>query len=126
MDINFYLAQQLGPQPCWEMVALVYERELNAVAVDYRTVTRSIRQMAESFRIALHKSSHGFSQISAPVDLCIVLLGKTEKIGIHHCGIYWQGSVLHAMPGITLYEPMSVIEDRFDLIEFWAKPAAPP
>jgi hypothetical protein len=126
MDINAYLAKPYGPQPCWELVADVMASERGEIPVDYKTVNRSIREMSSAFRIAIHKSGHGFAQILAPVDLCIVLLGKTEKIGIHHCGIYWQGSVLHAMPGITLYEPMSVIEDRFELIEFWAKPAAPP
>ena len=123
ININAYLAKQYGPQPCFELVADVYASELNAVAVDYKTVNRSIRDMSSAFRIAIHKSAHGFVQTPAPVDMCIVLLGKTDKIGIHHCGIYFAGKVLHAMPGITLYEELSVITDRFEVVEFWAKPA---
>lgn len=122
MDINTYLARQYSAQPCWELVADVYATELDAIAVDYKTVNRSIREMASAFRIAIHKSPHGFVQIAAPVDYAIVLLGKTEEIGIHHCGIYYQGKVLHAMPDISLYEELSAIQDRFALVEFWAKP----
>jgi len=121
MDIDYYQQQQFGPQPCWELVSLVYERELQAIAVDYKQINRSVRQMATAFRIALHKSAHGFSQIKEPVDMAVVLLGKTADIGIHHCGIYWQGGVLHAQPGNVYYEPLSVIRDTFGVVEFWAK-----
>ena len=121
MNTNTYLARQYGPQPCWELVADVCATELGAVAVDYKTVTRSIREMAGAFRIALHNDPHGFSQVAAPADLCIVLLGKNSRIGIHHCGIYYAGKVLHAMPGATLYEEIATVKDRFELVEFWAK-----
>ncbi|WP_041742281.1 hypothetical protein [Collimonas fungivorans] len=121
MDINSYLAKQYSAQPCWELVADVYDRELQAIAVGYKTVNRSIREMAGAFRIAIHKTAHGFEKIDIPVDLCIVLLGKTEVMGIHHCGIYFQGKVLHAMPESTLYEELSVIKDRYSVVEFWAK-----
>lgn len=122
MDINTYLAKQYGPQPCWELVADVYASELDAVAVDYKTVNRSVREMASAFRLAIHKSAHGFVQMAEPVDLCIVLLAKHARVGIHHCGIYQDGSVLHALPGSTLFEPLSVINDAFEVVQFWAKP----
>ena len=121
IDINYYLAQTLGPQPCWELVSMVYERELSAVPVDYKTVNRSVREMASAFRLAIHKSAHGFVQVAEPVDLCVVLLAKHAHIGIHHCGVYHNGAVLHAMPGSTLYEPLSVITDTFAVVQFWAK-----
>jgi hypothetical protein len=121
MDINSYLAKTYGPQPCWELVADVYQSELAAVPVDYKTVNRSVREMAAAFRLAIHKSAHGFVQVSAPVDLCIVLLGKRASMGVHHCGIYYAGKVLHAQPGITVHEEMSVIRDAFEVVEFWAK-----
>ena len=121
MNVNSYLAKTYGPQPCWELVADVCASELGAVAVEYRAVNRSIREMAGAFRIALHKDPHGFSQVREPADLCIVLLGKNQRIGIHHCGIYFAGKVLHAMPGATLYEEIASVQDRFQLVEFWAK-----
>ena len=122
IDINAYLAKTYGPQPCWELVADVYDTELSSVPVDYKTVNRSVREMASAFRIAIHKSAHGFVQVSEPVDLCIVLLAKNARVGIHHCGIYHDGSVLHALPGVNLFEPLSVINDAFEVVQFWAKP----
>lgn len=122
IDTNAYLAKQYGPQPCWELVADVYNTELQAVAVAYKTVNRSVREMASAFRLAIHKSAHGFVQVDEPVELCIVLLATHPHIGIHHCGVYHNGSVLHAMPGITKLEPLSTIRDAFGVVEFWAKP----
>lgn len=121
MDINAYLAKQYSAQPCWELVADVYATELNAIAVDYKMATRSLRDMAGAFRLALHKSTHGFTQINSPVDYAVVLLGKSDKIGIHHCGIYFAGKVLHAMTNMTLYEDLSAVQDRFAVVEYWAK-----
>lgn len=123
MDISAYLAKQYGPQPCFELVADVYQTELDAIAVDYKTVNRSVREMAAAFRIAIHKAPHGFVQVAAPVDYCVVLLGKDDKIGIHHCGVYYDGKVLHAMPDITLYEELPALGDRYKLVEFWSKSA---
>ncbi len=124
IDTNAYLAKTYGPQPCWELVADVYASELQAVPVDYKTVNRSVREMAAEFRLAIHKSAHGFVQVSAPVDMCIVLLAKRKSMGIHHCGVYVAGSVLHAMPGVTLFEPLSTVQDAFEVVQFWAKESA--
>ena len=121
IDINTYLAKTYGPQPCWELVADVYASELQAVPVDYKTVNRSVREMAAEFRLAIHKSAHGFVQTDAPVDMCIVLLARNARVGIHHCGIYFAGSVLHALPGITLYEALSTVQDTYEIVQFWSK-----
>lgn len=124
MNVNDYLGRVYGSQPCWELVADVCTTEIGKIPVDYKTVNRSIREMASEFRLAIHKSAHGFAQIAEPVDLAIVLLGKTERVGIHHCGIYFDGRVLHAMPGATMYEELSVIRDTFAVVEFWSKAPA--
>lgn len=123
IDTNAYLAKSYGPQPCWDLVADVYANELQAVPVDYKTINRSVREMAAAFRLAIHKAAHGFRQVDEPVDMCIVLLAKRASVGIHHCGVYVDGSVLHAMPGITLFEPLSTVRDSFEVVQFWAKEA---
>ena len=122
MNVNDYLTKPYGPQPCWELVADVQTSVCGEIPVDYKTVNRSVREMASAFRLAIHKSAHGFVQVAEPVDMCIVLLGKTEAIGIHHCGIYYAGKVLHALLNITLYEELSVIGDGYAVVQFWAKP----
>lgn len=121
MIVNDYLAKDYGPQGCWSLVADVVATETGDTPLIFRTINRSVRQMASEFRIALSKGQHGYLEIAAPANLCIVLLGKTERMGIHHCGICFDGKVLHAMTGITLYEELSVIRDAFEVVQFWAK-----
>ena len=123
MIINDYLAKQYPTPPCWSLVADVYATELNGSVLDYRTINKSIRAIAAAFRIALHKSEHGFLQVAAPVDYAIVLLGKSPALGLHHCGIYFAGSVLHALDSGNIYQDLPGLQGEYPLIEFWAKPA---
>ncbi|MBP8285393.1 MAG: hypothetical protein KAX57_00985 [Rhodoferax sp.] len=122
MDISTYQARQYSAQPCWDLVADLYACERKALHVGYEPKERTVRAMADAFRLAVHHNANGFKCVADPADYCIVLLGKNTRIGIHHCGVYYQGSVLHALPGITLFEPISVIRDQWALIEFWAQP----
>jgi cell wall-associated NlpC family hydrolase len=122
VDIDYYLAKVYSAQPCWELVADVYQREYGAIVVDYKTITRSISEMRRAFNLAIHKSAHGFAQIAAPTEGCVVFLGRKQRMGVHHCGVYIAGKVLHANPGATQHQEMSVICDAFEIVEFWAKP----
>ena len=121
MNIADYMAKQYGPQPCWELVSDVVISERGDEPLKFRTVNRSIREMSSAFRLAFHKSPHGYAQVLEPVDMCIVLLGKSERVGVHHCGIYYGGKVLHAMPAVTMYEDLSTIRDAYALVEFWGR-----
>ena len=123
MDVNAYLAKQYDSPPCWQLVADVYTSELAQPVTDYKTINASIRAIASAFRIALHKSPEGFAQIPAPADYCVVLMGKTAAMGLHHCGVFYQGRVLHALDAGNRYEEMSVIGDTYAVIEFWARAA---
>lgn len=123
MDINAYLAKQYDSPPCWQLVADVYTSELGMPVTDYKTVDASIRAIASAFRIALHKSPQGFAQIPVPADYCIVLMGKSAGVGLHHCGVFYEGRVLHGLSTGNRYEEMSVIRDTYPLIEFWARTA---
>ncbi|MCZ2498133.1 hypothetical protein GN316_15315 [Xylophilus sp. Kf1] len=122
-DPNLYLSRAYVEPPCWQLVADVYATERGQGVTEYRTVTSSVREIAQAFRIALHKNADGFGQITAPQDLCVVLLGTHPRLGMRHCGIYWQGSVLHAVSGAgVLFQDMASIRDAFSLMEFWARP----
>lgn len=121
MDVSFYQSQTYPNPPCWNMVADVYTRELSKGVQDFRTVTDSIRGIAQAFSIALQKSNNGFMQIGEPVNMCIVLMGKSHKLGVHHCGVYLDGNVLHALPNGVVYQDMASIKDEYMLIEFWSK-----
>jgi hypothetical protein len=123
MDTNAYLAKFYPAPPCWSLVADVYTSELAESVTDYKTINASIRAIAAAFRLALHKVPDGFGQIAEPVDYCVVLMGRTARTGLHHCGIYYQGKVLHALDSGNQYQEMSVIADEYRVIEFWSKSA---
>jgi hypothetical protein len=121
MNVSHYQAKTYGPQPCWELVADVLAHEYHGVSVGYQAARRSVREMASAFRIAIHQSQHGYTQTDQPQDFAIVLLSKFERMGIHHCGVYFDGRVLHALPGLTVYEELSVIRDAYEVVQFWVK-----
>jgi hypothetical protein len=124
MNVNDYLGRQYPAPPCWALVADVYATERGDTVTDYKTVNASIRAIAGAFRLALHKSAHGFAQVAEPVDYCVVLLGKTARTGLHHCGIYYDGRILHMLESGGQYQELSVITDEYQLVEYWAKGTA--
>lgn len=121
-DPAAYLGRAYPSPPCWALVADVYATARGQSVLAYRTVTSSIRAIAAEFRLQLHKSAHGFAQIAEPQDLCIVLLGKSRAVGVHHCGIWWQGHVLHALDSGVLLQDVASLTDTYELIEYWAQP----
>lgn len=121
MDVNLYLGRQYDSPPCWQLVTDVYRTELDLPVTAYKTVTSSIREIAAAFRVALHKHPEGFQQIAEPADLCVVLMGRRPKLGITHCGIYWQGGVLHALESGVYMQDLASIRDEYPRIEFWSR-----
>lgn len=121
MDIAAYMAKVYPSPPCWALVSDVLTSEC-AIAVDeYRTISTSVRSAANAFRLALHKSPHGFSQVDNPSDFAVVLMGKSPALGIHHCGIFYQGKVLHALDAGTLYQDIASLQDEYALMEYWTR-----
>lgn len=119
MDIGFYQEQVLGSPPCWQLVTLVYTREKGRAVQNFSSASSSVRDIAEAFRLQLHRGDHGFRQLAQPVDLAVVLMGLTPRLGLHHCGIYWKGNVLHALDCGTLYQDMNTLRAEYQLMEFW-------
>ena len=129
MDLSRYMAAQYPAPPCWALVADVYARELGQGVNDYRTINPSARAIAAAFRLALHKSAHGFEPVTAPAapaDFDVVLLGKAPSLGLHHCGVYWQGGVLHALETGAVYQDLASLRDTYPLMEFWRKAVVQP
>lgn len=122
MNISDYLSRQYSNPPCWELVADIYRTELDEGVMGFKTVDPSVRAIASAFRLALHKSPHGFARIEDPVDYAVVLMGKSEALGVHHCGIWYQGKILHALETGNLYQDVASLSDTYKVMEFWAKP----
>lgn len=123
MNVAEYLERSYPSPPCWALVADVYARERGQTVTGYRTVSDHVRAIAMQFRLALHKSAHGFSQVAEPVDFAVVLMGRTARLGLHHCGVFYEGKVLHARDDGTRYQDLDTLRAEYPLIEFWSKGA---
>jgi hypothetical protein len=121
IDVNAYLARQYPAPPCWALVADFYASELGQPVDAFQTVNSSVRSIASAFRLSLHKTPSGFGKITAPAENCVVLLGKTERLGLHHCGVYVDGKLLHALDSGVYYEELTAIAGQYALVEYWAR-----
>jgi hypothetical protein len=130
MTINIadYMARAYPSPPCWALVADVVTTEQgrsHAQLLEYRTVNNSVRSIANAFRLALHKGQHGYAQVpagTAPQDFAVVLMGKSASLGLHHCGVWVGGKVLHALDGGTLHQDLPSLQAEYALLEFWERP----
>lgn len=122
VDVNAYLAKVYELPPCWLLVADFYASELALPCTEFRTVNTSVRSIASTFRLALHKGADGFQQIAEPVEGCVVLMGRTPQLGLHHAGVFTQGKVLHALASSPVHEGLATLGDKYQLIEYWARP----
>lgn len=121
MNVNDYLAKQYGPAGCFALVSDVYMNELRNILHQYKTTNTSFKAIATAFRIALHEGLHGFVQVEAPQEYCVVLMAKLADGQPHHIGVYYEGKVLHALPNGNLYQDVSSLSDQFRRIEYWVK-----
>ena len=119
LDINSYLGNIYTYPPCWDLVTDLYVKELGIKLINYNSVNHSTRAVAEAFRLALHKKELNFQKEQSPEDYDIVLLGASSKLGLHHCGIYYKGRILHAIDSGNLFETISTIKDKYPLVEYW-------
>jgi hypothetical protein len=121
MNVATYMAKVYPNPPCWALVADVYTTELGEQVEAYKTVSSSVRAIAGAFRLALHKGATGFERIEVPRDYAVVLMGRAPALGLHHCGLYYGGKVLHALEGGTVYQELATLQAEYPLMEFWAK-----
>lgn len=118
-DPSTYQSRLYPNPPCWALVADVYATERGHVVENYTPLSTSIRTIAATFRMHLRAGTHGFERISKPQDLTFVLLGQSSISGPHHAGIYWRGSVLHALGSGVLFQDLASVRDAYALVEFW-------
>ena len=119
MNVNDYLAKAYPSPPCWALVADVYASELAQPVTQWRAVNGSVRALASAFAVAVQKNPDGFAQLDAPEEMCLVLLGKLRSTGVHHCGVYVEGRVLHALETGPVHEGLTTLGDVYEVIEFW-------
>lgn len=121
LDVVAFQSRVYPSPPCWSLVADVYMNVLGLPVDTFKTIDKSVRDTARTFRLHLAKDDHGFERIDAPREYAVVLMGKTPRLGIHHCGIFYGGKVLHARDDGTLHQELFELADQYQLMEFWAR-----
>jgi len=121
IDVNAYLARQYPAPPCWALVADVYASELGQSVNAFQTVNSSVRSIAAAFRLSIHKNPDGFRQLAGPQEHCVVLLGKSDRLGLHHCGVIVGGRLLHALQSGVYYEELGAVAGQYALVEYWGR-----
>lgn len=121
LDVEGYQARVYPTPPCWHLVTDVYETVLGADPNEVQTVSEAMRRAARAYRLELFKNREGMQQIAEPRDYAIVLMWASVSKRQLHCGIYYQGKVLHALESGTLYQDMETLRDTYPLMEYWAK-----
>lgn len=117
MNISSYLRKTYQHPPCWLLVVDVYINELGLKVTNYESDSDSALSIARKFRLELAKNEHGFVKIDEPVDYAVVLLSSPGS----HCGIYYQGKVLHASIGGVVYQDLHTLNDHYKQVEFWQR-----
>jgi len=119
MDIEKYLNRVYKNPPCFELVADLYSEEFGKGCVEYSVVNNSVRSAATAFRIALHTGAHGFAQKEEPVNGCLVLMSSRKHLPVHHCGVYYNGNILHALESGNAFESVFNMQDSYPVMEWW-------
>lgn len=114
--ISKYLSRVYRRPPCWALVADIYQQELGFDLSDYTPSTEHPIAVADAFRLALHGGKHGFTKESSPSNYDVVLLGRKRPT---HCGIWYDGGVLHALDNAITHQPIAQIRDAYQFVEFW-------
>lgn len=117
--IDKYRNKVYSNPPCWELVSDVYINEIGFKVKPYKSTSSDTRDVAAAFRLALHNKEHGFVKIDSPRDFCVVLMGSKYNLGLHHCGVYYKGKVLHALLSGNVYQDMYSLKDTYKLMEYW-------
>lgn len=121
LDVESYLGRVFPDPPCWNLVTDVYMNVLAQEPNEVQTVSEAMRRAARAYRLELFKSRDGMEQLAQPRDFAIVLMWPSSARRQLHCGIFYQGSVLHALPTGTLYQDLQTLREAYPLMEFWSK-----
>lgn len=120
LDIAAYQAKVYEKPRCWKLVADVYSNLLAVNPAHVETLTEDMRRAARTFRLELFKRRGGMHQLAEPRDLAVVLMWPSDRRKLPHCGIWWQGKVLHVNEaGAVLHQDVASLGDLYQSMEYW-------
>jgi hypothetical protein len=109
---------------CWALVAKVYSDIFGDTIPIYKSKSNKPSDIASTFNQAFLNDQHGFKKVEKPVDYCVAVFKKPTINGdFFHCGIYFQGKILHSsdVVGMVTYQSMKEASRGFKTVEFWQK-----
>lgn len=121
LDVATYQARVYEEPRCFKLVADVYADMLGQSPTEVETVSESMRRAARTFRLELFKRQPGMQQLAEPQDLAVVLMWPSDKKRRAHCGIWWQGKVLHATETGVLYQDVASLQSTYQVMEWWGR-----
>lgn len=121
LNVSVYQNRTYEPPSCWKLVTDVYSEVLGAEPHEVETVSESMRRAARAFRINLFKNQPGMRQLLDPQDLAVALMWPANRQWRAHCGIVWEGKILHATEAGVLYQDMASLRSIYPQMEFWGR-----
>jgi hypothetical protein len=124
MNVQYYLGRIYNNPPCWNLVSEIYKNEVKfefPVILYPRDERCDIEKYAQAFRIEMAKNKHGFEKIIEPTNYCIVLMSKLKNNTIHHCGVFYNGKIIHATEKAVINQDIFSLRDLYNYMEFWSK-----
>jgi hypothetical protein len=121
LDVTAIQEKRYPPPRCWSLVADVYTNTLGEDPLQVSSITDSLRQAARAFRLHLHKRAVGLHRTDAPEPFSIVLMWPGPGRSRPHCGVFYEGRVLHATETATLYQDLASMRDSYPEMEFWSR-----
>lgn len=120
IGIPYSLRPMAGCVNCWSLVALIYSQEMSKDIPEFKS--KGISGIASAFTAAFATGEHGFKKVASVKNFDVmVFINKSEFRSEYHCGIHYNGKVLHAVKALggVVYQDVSVAMQTFDKVEFW-------
>lgn len=115
-----YLPRQYPAPPCWLLVMDVLREQCGFIPDDHTPARDDPLAIGHAFRLALHQGGlRHFQRVAAPTDFSVVFMARRAGGVPLHCGVWYQGKVLHAMREGVRWEPLFALADRYAHFEYW-------
>ncbi len=119
VGINYCINNQNGVN-CWGLVAMVYRDIFSDDLKLFHSENDSFRAISTAFTKAFTENKHGFKKVDDKADFDVVIMRSNR---LTHCGIYYQGKILHSSRGAkqVIFQRFQDATRTFKDIEFWRK-----
>jgi len=109
---------------CWGLVSKVYADLFSDTIKDFPSKTDNSQEIASVFAAAFATNDHGFKLTENPNNFDLIVFSRNSVYGkLYHCGIMYNGKVLHsskAVGGVAL-QSIADAGRGFREFKFWQR-----